>query len=373
MMRTLISAVACLALWWVSAAAADDLKIGGVASLSGPAAPFTAPMSDAFSLYVKDWNSRGGYHGKPIGLEMLDDETNSVNAVTLFRKLASDPAVKVVMTASSSQTAVAIKMIADDFKVPVVGTGTVDQLAVPPAKYFFRAPPGASTFLGALMDWAKQQGYKTIAILNPTDAVGQDELGILHKLAPAAGLKIVAAERYNTSDTDFTAQLVNIRNAKPDFFYAGTIGAPAILVFKQIKQLQLKMPLAIHAAAFGRTFFTGIGGIAEAEGVHAAIERSALAGTPSGVYAPFFQKLAAVEGHRPTEFDEIGWDMGVLVEHAVMTSDGSRDGIRDAIENTKDLPASGGYFSFSPQDHGGRDKRAVVVAEIHNGEFVEAK
>ena len=39
MMRTLISAVACLALWWVSAAAADDLKIGGVASLSGPAAP----------------------------------------------------------------------------------------------------------------------------------------------------------------------------------------------------------------------------------------------------------------------------------------------------------------------------------------------
>ena len=145
-------------------------------------------------------------------------------------------------------------MIADDFKVPVVGTGTVDQLAVPPAKYFFRTPPGASTFLGALMDWAKQQGYKTIAILNPTDAVGQDESGILHKLAPAAGFKIVAAERYNTSDTDFTAQLVNIRNAKPDFFYAGTIGAPAILVFKQIKQLQLKMPLAIHAAAFGRTF-----------------------------------------------------------------------------------------------------------------------
>ena len=54
--------------------------------------------------------------------------------------------------------------------------------------------------------------------------------------------------------------------------------------------------------------------------------------------------------------------MGVLVEHAVMTSDGSRDGIRDAIENTKDLPASGGYFSFSAQVHGGRDKRAVVVA-----------
>jgi branched-chain amino acid transport system substrate-binding protein len=372
-MRVLISAAACLALWWASSAAADDLKIGGIASLSGPAAPFTAPMADAFTLYVKGWNARGGYHGAPVGLEMLDDETNSVNAVTLFRKLANEPAIKVVMTASSSQTAVAIKVIADDFKVPVVGTGTVDQLAVPPAKYFFRTPPGASTFLGALLDWAKGHGYKTMAILNPTDAVGQDESGILHKLAPAAGIKIVAAERYNTSDTDFTAQLVNIRNAHPDFFYAGTIGAPAILVFKQIKQLQLKMPLAIHAAAFGRTFFSGIGGIAEAEGVHTAIERAALSGNPPDAFAPFFNKLAAAQKRRPTEFDEIGWDMGVLVEHAVTTSDGSRDGIRDAIEKTRDLPASGGYFSFSAQDHGGRDKRSVVVAEIRNGEFVAAK
>jgi branched-chain amino acid transport system substrate-binding protein len=372
-MRTLIAAAAGAALLWVSAAAADDLKVGGVVSLSGPAAPFTAPMNDSFQLYVKDWNARGGYKGHPVTVEALDDETSSVNAVTLFRKLAGEPEIKVIMTASSSQTALAIKQIADDFKTPVVGTGTVDQLAVPPAKYFFRAPPGASTFLGALIDYVKGHGYKTIAILNPTDAVGQDESAILHKLAPAAGLSIVAAERYNTSDTNFTAQLVNIRNANPDFFYAGTIGAPAILVFKQIKQLQLKMPLAIHAAAFGRTFFTGIGGVDKAEGVLSSMQRAALSETPTGVHATYFDKLAAAVGHRPTEFDEMGWDMGVLVEHAATMSDGSRDGIRDAIEKTKDLPASGGYFSFSAEDHGGRDKRSVVVAEIVKGDFVEAK
>jgi branched-chain amino acid transport system substrate-binding protein len=223
-----------------------------------------------------------------------------------------------------------------------------------------------------IVRWAKQKNFKEIAILNPTDAAGQREAALLKQLTAAAGIKLVAAETYNPTDTNFTAQLVKIRSANPEFLYAGTIGAPAVLVFKQIRQMRLSMPIALHSAAFGGSFFTAIGGIKEAEGVFTPLERGALADNAAGDSAEQYQALNAALGRPGNQFQTVGWDFGILLEHALNTSDGTRDGIRDAIERTKDLPAIGGFFSFGPTNHGGKDQRGVLMGQLKDGKFVTA-
>ena len=355
------------------AARADDLVIGSVGSLTGVAAAFDKAVVEGIQAYVKVWNDKGGFKGRHVELELLDDESNSSTAVTVYRKLVEDKRVNVIIAASPSQTLLAIKAIADDYGVPTIGSATVVQLAVPPSKYFVRSLPGTDAYMQTLVDWAKARGYKKIAILNPSDAAGQSEAGLIKEYAAKGGLEIVAAEKYNSTDTNFTAQLVNIRNAKPDFFYCGIIGGPSVTVYKQVKQLQLTMPIALHSSAFNPNFYSGIGGVQEAEGVYSPVERGGMAGTATGVSNDLFKEASAAMGHPATNLNTAGWDTAMAVAHAIGTSDGTRDGIRDALEKTKDLPVIGGVIFYGPGDRRGKDERSVGVGKLTDGHFVEAK
>jgi branched-chain amino acid transport system substrate-binding protein len=367
-------AAACVALAGApSANAADDLVIGEIGSLTGPAASFDKSVVDGVGAWIKDWNNRGGFKGRTVKIELLDDGSSAVDAVTVYRKLTQDPKIDVVIGASPSASLLAMKAVSDEFGVPTVGVATVRQLGKPPAKFFFRALPSTDDYMKGLVDWLKAHNYHSLAILNPNTATGQSEAGLLKALAPAAGIKLVAAETYADTDTNFTAQLVNIRNAKPDFLYAGIIGGPSVTIFKQIKQLRLTMPIAIHSSAFNPAFYAGIGGIAQAEGIYTPIERGALASSASGVTLDLFKRASALLGHPATNLNTAGWDAAMLVEHAIETSDGTRNGIRDAIERTKDLPVIGGMMSYSPGDHSGKNDRSIGIGQLVKGKIVEAK
>jgi len=233
--------------------------------------------------------------------------------------------------------------------------------------------PSSDAYMTSLMNWVKHRGYKTMGIINPSDVVGQREAEVIKQLGAKMGVKIVAAESYNNSDTNFTAQLVNIRNAKPDFVYAGVIGGPSVLVFKQIKQLKLTMPLAIHSSSFNQRFYTNIGGKDKAEGVYTPIERGGLGSVATGRSSALYKAASKILGHPATNLNTAGFDTGLIVMDAVNRSDGTRESIRDALDATNNLPVIGGVVSYSATDHRGKDERAVAVAQLVNGSFVVAK
>ena len=56
----------------------------------------------------------------------------------------------------------------------------------------------------------------------------------------------------------------------------------------------------------------------------------------------------------PVFFNVFGFDVGLITAGAVEHSDGSRQGIRDALEKLKDLPAINGPVTYTPTDHTGR-------------------
>ena len=53
-------------------------------------------------------------------------------------------------------------------------------------------------------------------------------------------------------------------------------------------------------------------------------------------------------------------------------SDGTRQGIRDAMEKLKDLPGVNGPVSFTPQDHTGQDYRSLTMAKLAKGVLTPA-
>src|SRR4051794_5778056 len=103
-----LGAAAMLTLMVGAARAQTDFKIGVVASLSGA---FAAAATDE-DAGVRAWVKARGLPGRKIVFETLDDETNPVNAINAFRRLASDPSISLIYVLTNSNSAMAIKSIA---------------------------------------------------------------------------------------------------------------------------------------------------------------------------------------------------------------------------------------------------------------------
>jgi branched-chain amino acid transport system substrate-binding protein len=343
--------------------AQEPFRIGVVESLSGG---FVAASKDTMDG-VDAWLKVRGLPGKKVEFQTLDDETNPVSAVNAFRRLATDPGVKLIYLFINSSSAMAVKSLASEFKVPIISGGAADALGTPADPYLFKVAPGVRDFMIVLAQFAQKKGYKRVALLNMTDAFGQAEATNFKQLAPQYGLEIVAAETFGVEDTNFNAQLTKVRAAKPDVIYNGASARVAILTFKQIKQMGFTAPIVVTQAAISKAFFDAIGGPKAADGLITPIQLGSFGAAAGGETARLYAELQKGLGRPPVYFNTFGYDVGLMTEAAVKNSDGSRQGLRDALEKLNDLPGVNGPISYSAQDHTGQNFRSIDMGKLVDG------
>jgi branched-chain amino acid transport system substrate-binding protein len=357
-----------LGLWLRPAAAQPDFKIGVVASLSGA---FASAATDEVAG-IQAWVKARGLGDRKIVFETLDDETNPVSAINAFRRVAGDPEVKLIYLLVNSNSAMAIKSIASEFKVPIVAGGAADALGVPADPYLFKVAPSSRDMMVVLCRYAQKKGYKRVASLHSKDAFGAIEERNLKELAPKYGLDLVAIEEFSVEDTDFTAQIVRIRAANPQLIYNGSTGRPGILTFKLIQQMRIAVPVAVQQADISKALFEAIGGADMADGLMTPSQVGAFGAAIGGDTARLYQELQTALGRPPVYLNTFGYDVGLITEAAVRDSDGTRAGIRDTLDRMKDLPALNGPVTFTPTDHTGQDYRSLAMAKLSKGVLVPA-
>jgi branched-chain amino acid transport system substrate-binding protein len=344
---------------------ATEFHVGIVASVTGA---FASPTKDTFDGFYA-WEKTRGLPGKKIVLTILDDETNPVNSANAFRKLAGDAQIQLIIQNTNSSSALAAKSFASEYKVPIISGGGLDALGIPPNPWLFKVAPSSTDSLRALAVYIQKKGYKRIAHIYGTDAYGQNEHDIIDHFASEYGYEMVARESFATDDTNFTAQWAKIRAANPDLIYSSASGRAAILSFKTYKQFGITTPLAVSAAGVGAAFFQAIGGANEADGMLSPTQRGTFAVT-TGPSAQYYAALQKELGHTPIYFNVFGYDIGLIMEAAVANSDGTHQGLRDALEKLKDLPCINGPVTYTPENHTGNDYRAVAMGVLHGGVMV---
>jgi branched-chain amino acid transport system substrate-binding protein len=353
-------------------AQAGDFKIGVVSSMTGPAAPFFREYADGFRAYATHWNARGGINGRKIALTFVDDESNAVQAVNGYRRVAGDAETMLAWVAGPSGGGLGIKAIASELKLPVVSGGALDALGLPADPYYFKIAPANRDFLKLFIEWTKARGYKKIAIIGSNDAYGQAEESVFKELAAAAGLEIAVYEHFAVTDTSFSSQLVRVRSAQPDIVYVSATGTPAILIYKQYRQLGLKTPLCMMLGAINEAFYQAIGGPAAADGVLVPGLLGMLGEKTKGPAVAMVRQLAEVLGKPPSLGNSLGWDIGIVTEVALKNSDGTRQGIRDALDRIRELPAINGPVTYTPENHIGQDTRGLAMVRLIGGKFTPA-
>jgi branched-chain amino acid transport system substrate-binding protein len=198
--------VALAAAGFATAVHAQNVKIGIVAFISGPAAaPFGVPARNAADFVVQDLNAgkvpgaynKKGFGGATIETVVLDEAGTTTTQVTEFRNLVQKHNVDLVIGYISSGNCLAIAPVAEELKkfTNFFDCGTPRIFEDGSYKYVFRTSSTATkdSVGAALYVKDVKPNLKSIAGLNQNYAWGQDSWGdfelAMKVLVPAIEVK----------------------------------------------------------------------------------------------------------------------------------------------------------------------------------------
>jgi len=349
-----------------------------VLSETGPAASLGIPEKKTVELFPKE------IAGQKIDYIFMNDGSDPTAAVKATKKLIDEDKVDVVIGSSITPNSLAMVDVVGGAKVPNISLAAGRNIVFPVEgnrTWVFNTPQTTGLMARAVVKNMVQNKIKTAAYIGFDDAYGQDWFKNFAEECKAAGIELVADERYNRTATSVTGQALHILSAKPQAVLIGASGTPAVLPERTLKQVGYKGQIyQTHGVAnpdFLRVCGADCNGtiLPVSPGVVAAqlpadspIKQSAMR------YDDAYEK--AYGKNQLSQFSANAWDAGTLLEHAIPVALKSaqpdnvvafRAALRDALEGLKNIAGADGIYNMSPTDHNGLDDRAVAMVRIENG------
>lgn len=367
-MRWLAGAAIAACAATVSMAQEAPIKMGFVLSLSGPGAVIGQDMQRGAELALKMLG--GEIAGRKVETFYEDDQRKPEVGREAAEKLVRSEKVDVVIGASFSNVMMAIAR-------PVTRTETF-LLSPNPAPaplagadcspYYFATPFQNDQPAEAMGIYLNNNNTKTAFILAPNYQAGRDLL---------AGFKRhfkgeIVGEIYTPLEqTDFSAELTEIRSKNPEavfVFYPGGLGVQFV---KQYAQAGLKDAIPLTTAfVVGGATLPAIG--ADGEGVIAAGQWAY--NLPNEANAEFVKAYREANGGTPSEFAAQAYDAVRLYASAVEAVGGKvedKEAMRAALK-AANFQSVRGKFAFNTNQHPIHDMHLLVVEKSDSGEYVAA-
>jgi len=219
------------------ALAQKPVKIGVLTPLSPPGDAAAGQfIVRGAKMAAEDINARGGVlGGRKIELVVEDDSGTPEKGSAGMRKLATQDQVVAVVGQFHSSVAAAAQVLAEQFQVPLFMTqASAKSLTEKHLTYTFRTHVIDPDRVSMWNRWIKERGFKRVAMMaeNTDYGIGlaEDTKKTLGAAVPGSELKTIVFDR---AVVDFTPQLLEIKNWKPDVFLNVGIGAPTYLISKQ--------------------------------------------------------------------------------------------------------------------------------------------
>ena len=248
-----------LALGTGSMQAADPVKIGLVAALSGQSAASGEAITRGLTVAIDEINAKGGVlGGRMLELVRRDDESNPSKGVTAARELIFKEQVAALFGGIDSPVSLAIVPIANAEKKPFIGvwaaaTGITRNGANP--NYVFRVSAvDVIVDKGLLQYAAKTYGAKKPGLMLINNPWGESNNDGLTKAAAAQGLAIAGVEKFQTEDVDMVPQLSRLKEAGADSIILVANAAPAAQVVRSLDRMGWAAPVISHWGISGGRF-----------------------------------------------------------------------------------------------------------------------
>jgi len=379
-MKTLCKIIMCCCLISLSASgafAAEPYRIGAIFAVTGPASWLGEPQKTTVKMLEEQINAAGGINGRKIEVIIEDNLGEEGKTVLAFKKLVERDKVVAVIGPSRSGSTMAIKPLAERYKVPVVACAAAEAIVKPVNPWVFKTAQNDADAARSIFDKARSMGITKMAIMSSTDGFGAAGRGQLKTIAPDYGISIVADETYGPKDTDMTAQLTKIKGTDAQAIINWSIVPAQTTVLRNRAQLGITLPF-FQSHGFGNIKYARSAGAA-ADGVLFPQGRILAVDTVSDdhpqkpVIAKYKKDYEARAKTDVSAFGGYASDSLMLVVDAIKAVGADRSKIRDHIENTKNFVGVSGIFNFSPDNHVGLGQDSFEMLTVKDAFFIVAQ
>jgi branched-chain amino acid transport system substrate-binding protein len=258
----------------IGSAAAADLKVGFTFSLTGGTDDVGKSARMGAELALKEYNDKGGYKGQKVEAVIYDDETKPAKGVENVTRLITRDKVFAIVGPVNSGVALAIIDIAQKNQMPLMDTiATAEQIIEryqnAPKNYIFRVSLNDGIQTSFMIDYIKGRKYQRIGLMHDSTGWGQSGRDTALRLLKEVNANLVAGpEVFDQNDSDMTAQLTKMQDAKVDFIIAYSLAPAGVQIAKSMQKIGLKTPWTGTWALIAPNFLK-LGGKELVEGVMA--------------------------------------------------------------------------------------------------------
>jgi branched-chain amino acid transport system substrate-binding protein len=347
--------------------AADRIKIGFVSTLSGPSAALGVDIRDAFQLAVK--MNGGKLGGLPAEVLVGDDQFKPDVGRQLAEKYVKLDKVHFLTGIVFSNIMLASVPIAFENKILYVSPNAAPSpLAGKQCNpYFFVASWPNDAYHEAAGQHATNKGYKNAYLIAPNYQAGKDSLSGFKRFYKGQ----VAAEVYTQlGQLDYSAELAQVRAAKPEALYIFLPGGMGINFIKQFVAAGLSKDIPLIVPGFGsdQDIIRPVGDamLGLFDTAHWALD---LDNPANKKFVAAFEK----EYKRlPSVFAAQGYDTALLIDATVRDLKGkveNADAVRKAMKSAK-FDSVRGAFKFNRNQYPIQNYYLRVVAKDAQGRLV---
>ncbi|CAI8860215.1 branched-chain amino acid transport system substrate-binding protein [Brevibacillus sp. IT-7CA2] len=223
-----------------SSGGGNTIKVGVLASLTGPLESYGKQTARGFELGL-DYATEGKREiaGKKIEFVVEDTETKPDVAVQKATKLLETDKVDFLVGSSSSGDTLAVLPLAEEYKkIMVVEPAVADSITGKNwNKYIFRTGRNSSQDAVAGAAAIASKGTK-IATMAQDSAYGREGIEAFKTAAEKLGAVIIEEQYVDTNTTDFTANIQKIISAKPEYVFITWAGSNS--PWKQLQDMQVQ-------------------------------------------------------------------------------------------------------------------------------------
>lgn len=350
------------------ALADDPIYLGYQLPLTGNTAQYGQDFKTAAEIALKDFNASGKLK-VPVEIIFEDSRSDAKEGVAIARKFVDDKRIVAALGDFTSTVSMAAAQVYQR-----AGMAQLSQTASHPdyakiSEWQFRNITTQAQEGVYNADWMTGNGLKKIAVIAEQTDWGQSVVKDFAAKVKENGGEVVFTEFFNRGLPDFRSIITKIERAKPDAIYTGFFYEDGAQFLKQMKQLNVEIPVYSTSAAYNQKLVELAG--PAAEGLFLTV--TFLPNSESDHVKTFVDEWkAARDGAEPGQFPAQAYDAVNIMLEAVARAypDVSRQNVRDELAKTTDFPGVTGVTSF---DENGEALKQLTKATVTDGQFVPVK
>ena len=222
------------------------IKVGVMGPFSGNASSYSKTQIGLMA-YFKHINDQGGINGRKFDIIQEDTACDPAKGIAAAKKLVHQDEVFYLHGNSCSGVAMAVKPTVSPTGIPWIIAHAVNpkiSMPVNEKKSIFHGVPAGPAYGSTMGRFVMSKpGVKRIAMVAHTNDWAKAYCDPAIEVIKAAGGEIIETLALERGQTDATAQVLKLKQAKPDFILGCLYEAETVIFLRDAKKYGVRIPV----------------------------------------------------------------------------------------------------------------------------------